>query len=1005
MTTGRIRRQSGAGAAGAVTPSAAEIRFAPFCLDLRGGRLLRGSDPVQLRPKTWSVLSYLADRPGVLVSKGELMDAVWSDVTVTESVMSKSIGELRAALGDGAKAPRFIETIQRRGFRFIAPIDRDETPASDRPSAVASGWSSPDVGPTPARRYLVGRDRELGQLGALLAKAHDGERQLAFVTGSAGIGKTALVDAFLESKAVRESRRPIWLLRGACIEQHGPREPYMPVLEALERLAHHPDASNLRGQLRRVAPTWLAQMPWLVDADEMDALRQALQGVTSRRMLRELAILVETLATDVTLVLVLEDLHWCDPSTVDVLSMLGLRPEPARLLVLGTYRPADAIVSEHVLMSAVRTLYVHRQSVELPLDDLSEAAVSAYVEARFPGNDFAPALASVIRTHTNGNPLFMVGVIDHMLSRGQILDTAPGWALRAPLEKIDLGVPDDVRFLIEEQFRGLSPADYALLQAASVAGSEFTPLVLAAALGTDVADAELRCQGFARAQRFIRVAGRVEWPDRSMTDRYTFTHELYRQVVYADIAEAQCIRLHQRIGRALESAHGARRMEIAAQLAVHFERGRDDARALHYFGAAATRARERFASREAIGYLESAIALVALIPDDGERCRRELELRLSLGAARSDIDGFASESVREDYALAAELCAKVGTPAQLFDILYARWYFYMIRADRDESIAHVEQLRGLARRLRRSDCRAIADSAALRTALYDGRFRECADIADGRFASPQPAKGVTSPVVHGVAPSIAATSHHAIALWFLGHPERAAEIARATVERARCSGSAFTLTSVLVQTAIVELLCRNVRRGGETALEAGSLSSEHGFAFWNAVAGVLVGWAQVRAGKPCDGASTIEEGLVRMLGTGARYFSAFAYAFLAEAHLHAGTTAEGVAAADAGLLVTQTTLDRVYQPELWRLKGELLLRDDPHEAERCLARALELGRGADAKALELRAAISMARALTARGRVADARAVLAEAYRSFDARSRMADVVEARELLATLTSH
>jgi predicted ATPase len=215
----------------------------------------------------------------------------------------------------------------------------------------------------------------------------------------------------------------------------------------------------------------------------------------------------------------------------------------------------------------------------------NEEGVQSYLQARFPGSNFPPVLARLIHKHTDGNPLFMVGVVDYMLSRGHILDTEPGRELRAPLEKSDLGVPGDVRLLIENRLHGLSPADRFLLEGASVAGDEFTSLAVAAALGKVVANIEMRCEAFARAQRFLRVAGYVEWPDRSVSRRYHFTHELYRQVVYAAIPEGHCMRLHQRIGRALEAACGARRMDIAPQLAIHFERGRDDARALHYLGA------------------------------------------------------------------------------------------------------------------------------------------------------------------------------------------------------------------------------------------------------------------------------------------------------------------------------------------------------------------------------------------------------------------------------------
>ena len=178
-----------------------------------------------------------------------------------------------------------------------------------------------------------------------------------------------------------------------------------------------------------------------------------------------------------------------------------------------------------------------------------------------------------------------------MLSRGYILDTAPGWALqRAAGEDRPGRARRRAAADRAASIDGLSPADRAVLEAASVAGNEFTALVVAAALGGEVADAEMRCEAFAHAQRFLRVAGHVEWPDRSVARRYAFTHELYRQVVYAAIPEGRCMRLHQRIGQALEAAYGARQMDIAPQLAIHFERGRDGARALHYLTAAADQA-------------------------------------------------------------------------------------------------------------------------------------------------------------------------------------------------------------------------------------------------------------------------------------------------------------------------------------------------------------------------------------------------------------------------------
>jgi DNA-binding winged helix-turn-helix (wHTH) protein/predicted ATPase len=1007
----------GVAAPGGPIVNHAAISFGPFRLDLRGGQLLRGSRPIPLRPKTWRVLHYLAERPGVLVTKNELLDAVWPDVAVTEWVLSKSIRELRIALHDTPKAARLIETVQRRGFRFIAPITAAQR--AGRSEVPSSSYLGQESAP---RVPFVGRAEELRRLSSAFAHALRGERANVFVSGEAGIGKTALVGTFLDSPAVSVAGVPVWIARGTCVGQHGAREAYMPVLEALEGLARRPDASRFTAVLRRVAPTWLAQMPGLINDEDQHALRRTLQGIKPERMLREFAAFVEAVTAEVAIVLVLEDLHWSDASTVDLLWTLGQRREPARLLVIGTFRPAEAIAQEHSLMKVMRTLALHRQCIELPLSYLSEADVLRYLEERFPGNDFPAALARLIRGHTDGNPLFMTGVTDHLLQQGSILDTAPGWKLRAPPETITLGIPDDVRLLIDNDLEGLSPADRGLLQAASVAGEDFSPVVVAATLGCEVADVEMRCEALVRARRFLRAAGYLEWPDGSVSRRYGFVHELYRRAVYAQITEGQCMQLHRRIGQALEIAYGARQTEIASQLATHFERGHDEPRALRYLSAAAERARLRFADREALEYLDAALVLLARLPENDERRRKELELRLALGAPLSSIHGFASEQVRENYERAAELCAAVGSAAQLLGILYARWYLHGMRAERDETIAIAAELDARARRFGSAQQRVVAASVLVRTAVYDARFTEAQRLMPRRLMRPCSAERLAAPDF-GPDPMHAAAMHSALALWFLGHPERAQTSARAIVKRARTFGHFFTLSAVLTQAALVELLCRNPAAGRDLAEESMALSATHGFAFWNAVASVLGGWALVQEGHVSEGNATIAAALGAMQATGTRYFSAFTYAFLAEGHLRAGALADGLAAVDAGLAVAETSLDRAYTPELWRLKGELIQEQlkvesgkwkarsskgeekEPAttaQAEACFRRALTAARASQAKSLELRAAASLARAWQARGRTADARKVLGGICKWFGARVTRPDLVEARTLLGEL---
>src|SRR5262245_55940135 len=1020
------------------------IVFGAFRMDLRAGLLLRDRDPIPLRPKTWSVLRYLAERPGVLVTKQELLDAVWADAVVTEAVLSRSIWELRVALGDSSRTSHLLQTVQRRGFRFIAPVHAapaaSASGAHEAPSgghwevATATGDSirHDDAPAVP----FVGRTEELGRLADRLAQARAGRRQVVFITGPAGIGKTALVEAFLTSPEVRAPAAGVSVARGFCVEQLGPREPYMPVLEALGRLTRRPDAGRLSELLRRVAPTWLAQTPWLIGEEETArSLERSLQFVRPERMLREFTILMEELTADGPLVLVLEDLHWSDPSTVDLLSVLGEREEAARLLVIGTYRTAEAAVHEHPVLHAARTLQGRRRCVELALSDLPVEGVQDYLQARFPGSHFPPGLAPRLHQDTDGNPLFVVGAVDSLVLRGHILDTGSGWALPVPLETINVDMPDNVRLLIESQLDGVSPADRAVLQAASCAGEDFSPLVVAAAVGQDVADTETRCDGLARARRFLRAAGHIEWPDHRVSPRYAFTHELYRQVVYGQVTDAQCMRLHQRIGQALEAAYGVRRMEVAPRLAVHFERGHDDERAVTYLAAAAAGARKRFANRETIGYLDAALAILEHRPDDDVRRRQELDLRLVLGPALGDTHGWAAEQVLRNYERASELCADTGSSPQHLNILCARWYAHAARGERSETVATAAEFKDLARRRGTPEDRVLADSVMVRTMVWDGRFVDAHRLMQRHLARRAGSSVAVNRIGYGPDPLLTATTQRAKAPWFLGHPKRAQTIAEAALRRARESGHLFTLAAVLFQTARIHLLCRDTVRGGDLAAESVSLSAVHGFALWHAVASLLTGWALVQEGRASEGNDIIERASSAITATGAtRCFSTFAHACLAEGRLGAGLFAEALAAADAGLALSRNTLDRSHEPELWRLKGEVLLRGDspeaggqarrsreasPHragdaadgrelgtpfkaEAETCFQHALKLARAWRAKSLELRAATSLARAWHARGRTADAGRLLGGICRWFAAGAEGPDLAEARALLGQL---
>jgi DNA-binding winged helix-turn-helix (wHTH) protein/predicted ATPase len=461
-----------------------QFLFDPFRLDLGDARLWRGEQAIPLTPKAFAVLAYLLQYPGRLVTKEELLEAIWADSLVTDASLKVCIREVRKALRDRPQKPRFIETVHRRGYRFIAKTSVIDL---SQPKVTRRGTV-----PRPRELALVGREAELLELRQWLDAALGGQRQVVFVTGGPGSGKTALVDAFLESVADQD----LCVSGGQCFEQYGAGEAYLPVLEALSQLCHEPLYGDLITLLGHHAPTWLARIPWLQCPAGLESRSTQPEAASSERMLREMAEALEALTARTPLVLVLEDLHWCDYSTLDLVSALARRRQPARLLVLATYRPVDVILTGHPLKAVKQELEVHKRCAELPLAFLTEEAVAEYLVLRFPASPLPPALPRLIHQRTEGHPLFVVAVVDYLVARGVLAPTAgggPTWELRDGWHTAAVEVPDGIRPMIDKQIDRLNPEEHRLLEAASVAGVEFSTASVAAALEEGIVHAEENC--------------------------------------------------------------------------------------------------------------------------------------------------------------------------------------------------------------------------------------------------------------------------------------------------------------------------------------------------------------------------------------------------------------------------------------------------------------------------------------------------------------------------------
>ena len=340
-----------------------------------------------------------------------------------------------------------------------------------------------------------------------------------------------------------------------------------------------PRASTSCALLDQYAPSWLVQMPTLLSAAELEALQRRGRGATQARMLRELAEAMEALTAERPLLLVLEDLHWSDYATLEWLAFVARRRERAQLLVIGTYRPMDVLVRAHPVRTVMQELQRHGQCAELPLAYLTEAGVAAYLAARYAGRSLPEGLARLIQRRTGGNPLFLVSVVDAMVRQGVLQEDAAGWAVPEGLEAVAVELPESLRHLIEQQLGQVSPEDRRVLEAASVAGVEFSAAAVAAGVNMEASDVEERCAELARRQQFLQARGTVEWPDGTVAARYGFIHAVYQEGVYERVPAGRRVWLHQRIGARQEAGYSAQAQEIAAALAVHFECGRDIRRA------------------------------------------------------------------------------------------------------------------------------------------------------------------------------------------------------------------------------------------------------------------------------------------------------------------------------------------------------------------------------------------------------------------------------------------
>lgn len=972
--------------------------FPPFRLDPLSQCLWRGEERVSIKPKAFALLRYLVERQERLVTKQELLEALWPGAHVEPGVLKTQVHELRQMLGDQVKPARFIETVTGAGYRFVGAIQ-------DRATAAVSMDRQPDGGYSDV---LVGRNDELALLECALGRALRGERQVVFVTGEPGIGKTMLVNSFVGSLRDHPALAVAW---GQCVEQYGSGEAYLPILEALSRLARRRDGGQLAELLHRHAPTWLAQMPELIDAASLPALERATATTTGARMLRELAQALPVLAERCPLILLLEDLHWADPSTLTLIGYLARQSDPARLMIVGTFRPQEVSLTPHPLWDLVQTLAPHEQCEAIALRHLDDADIARFLDARFAPHVFPSDLGPRLRSHTSGNPLFLARVVDAMVKCGHLRQASGYWQLDAELQVATRDVPPSISALIERELIRLSDFERSVLEAACVAGAEFDASALSSALDVDPLAVEDVCMRWSRSGRFLRQ--QETWEARTQGLRCSFIHSLYQQVIGKSIPPARRALLHARIGAWLEANHAESLRPVAAELSMHFERAFDFARAISYRQLAGEQTLERRAYQETIQHLQGAQALMQSLPDGFERRRVELGLLLALGIPVAMTRGYASPEVERVYLRARDLCRELDDVQRLLRVVLGLSVCYAVRGMFDQASELAEQAEQLVQEDLDASVKQEANLAQLFASFHLGdlvkvqrlvaRTVELYGVAQGEtFAFHQDLRTTASLLISWP-------------LWLLGHPDQARYWGENSLELATARGDHYATTQCLAYLMVVHIFRGELDLAQSRAETCNKLSVEHGFRLFHTSAMMMLGVLRVEDGDEATGIDLMLKGWESRRAVGAMVNAGFWGALIASAYSRAKMFEQARDMLNEAFALIRECGERWWEPELHRLRGELDMRARGYAArqgaqidqarempEAACMRALELARSMGARSLELRAATTLSRLCDDPGKSVAARQLLASVYDSFAEGHDTRDLREAREQLKRL---
>jgi len=932
------------------------LAFRDIEIDPDRFELVRAGEPVRLEPQAFEVLAHLIQHRDRVVTRDELMEAIWGTVYVSDAALATRIKEARRALGDDGATQWAIRTIHRRGYRFVVEIDEQDRGRPERSSAIAASATAvltppavatrtaevrstaPSTAPhTPAPVAPVGRTREFQRLLDTFESTQNAGAQVVFITGEAGIGKSTLVGEFMRHVSRLDD---VLIGRGQCIEGHGAGEAYLPFLDAIGQLASGPRGGVAVRALQLEAPTWLFHMPGLAEG----APRFDETVLTRERMLRELTNALDHMGHEQRVVLSLEDLHWSDQSTIGALEMLSRRDSSARVLILGTVRSGDTVSGTHPVHSLAGELATRGYATTIELGPLDETAIRALIKGRVT-EEIHPDVALAVTERSGGNPLFATSLLEHWRGNSTDGDSSVGGVEGVPVE-----VPESLRQLVSRQLEHVSGEQRQVMEAAAIAGDTLTPAIVAAISGLDLELVEDILDGCARKGQFLRRRGAFEWPNGDLEDEYQFIHSLFRETALGTIPLGRRARMHRGAGIALVERLGTEARGHIDEIANHFVQAGDADRAVPALIQAARRARSRSAQHEARAALDRAMALLPRVTDEAQRIRLEIAAQTLIGATSVALDGWAAPSIQAAYERALDLVRQTDDQELIREILAGLATTHEFRGEYElsqqiisEQIALVPE--GMPPPPESHELLACS-------LFHQGQLRRSFEEATTglRIATSEDAPAFHT--AYGEHPATACHGWRVQSRWFLGEVRQALEELQTAIEAAP---DELSQLHAHTHAAMVAQYSGDTRATRHHARRMFALARRLGFESHEVESGLLRAWAESRAGYPAA-VPLVGRAVDAYRSSGLRMDLPWVLATYADALLAHDHVDDAERALDEAFQVRDPGRGYVYEPEMWRLRGNIAeLRDAPTAAAEHYRRAAETARSHEACTPELRA--------------------------------------------------